>query len=211
MSTCVSEDCLDQFGEDRVEQPEIAARDEDEAEHDAGQGGEGLAVRPLDALKLGPDCDQELYDTRAVLVCLGVARRAGRAPRSPPRRGPASSSSASVLGLRPRSSVRCSSLVVRQCGSSSMTVSERPSSWAARRRRARDRSAAARGGVVAAAVGSPAPGVAAPGASAALAAASRRAGARPGAASPADGHGPRGLAPSAREDGGRQRVSLCGV
>ena len=68
------------FGEDRVQQPEVAAHDQDEAEHDAGERDEGLAVRPLDPLELGPDCDEELYDTRAVLVGLAPPRgRAGRA------------------------------------------------------------------------------------------------------------------------------------
>jgi hypothetical protein len=58
---------LDDAGEDRVQQAKVAARDEDETEHDSRQGGESLPVRPLDSLKLSPACDDELYDTRAVL------------------------------------------------------------------------------------------------------------------------------------------------
>jgi hypothetical protein len=58
---------LDQTGEDRVQQAQVAARDQDEAEHDAGQRGQRLSVGPLDPLELGPASDQELYETRAVL------------------------------------------------------------------------------------------------------------------------------------------------
>src|ERR1700742_2252625 len=75
-----SEKCVHDSGDDGVEQSEITARDEDEAEDDAGERGESLPVRPLDALQLGPDCDQELYDTRALSVGLAIlaAATAGR-------------------------------------------------------------------------------------------------------------------------------------
>src|SRR5215208_1057509 len=84
------ENCLNQLGEDRVQQAQVPARDQYEAEHHACESDQSLAVRPLDALELGPDCNQELYDTRALLVRLvrlapattpdGVARLTGPVP-----------------------------------------------------------------------------------------------------------------------------------
>ena len=64
-----------------VQQAQVAAGDQDEAEHHAGERDQGLAVRPLDPLELGPDCDQELYYARAVLVALGLVAAAPAADR----------------------------------------------------------------------------------------------------------------------------------
>src|SRR5215208_738124 len=75
------EDCLNQLGKDRVQQAQVPARNQNEAEHHAGESDQSLAVRPLDALELGPDCNQELYDTRAVLV-----RLVGGTPATTPDR-----------------------------------------------------------------------------------------------------------------------------
>src|SRR5215208_5030079 len=78
------EDCLNQLGKDRVQQAQVPARNQNEAEHHACESDQSLAVRPLDALELGPDCNQELYDTRAVLVRL-VALAPATAPYRVPR------------------------------------------------------------------------------------------------------------------------------
>src|SRR3982751_2256982 len=83
------EDCLNQLGEDRVQQAEVPARDEDEAEHHAGESDQGLAIRPLHALELGPDCDQELYYARAVPVRLGRLAPAPASDRVARLAGPA--------------------------------------------------------------------------------------------------------------------------
>src|SRR5436190_8436561 len=53
------EDQLDELGEDVVESAQVQARDDHEPEYDARECGDGLAIRPLDPLKLGPDVHQE--------------------------------------------------------------------------------------------------------------------------------------------------------
>src|SRR5215216_1625238 len=64
------DDLLDESGEDRVEQPEVAAGDQDEHQDDARHLRQLLAVGPLDALELGPDRDEECDQSIAVaLLC----------------------------------------------------------------------------------------------------------------------------------------------
>src|SRR5437763_14867643 len=53
------EDCLDQFGEDLVEDAEVDTRDHHEEDDDPGELGERPAIRPLDALELGPARPEE--------------------------------------------------------------------------------------------------------------------------------------------------------
>src|SRR5207248_2666986 len=85
------EDCLDQFGEDLVEDAEVDTGDDHEEDDDPGELGERPAIRPLDALKLGPACPEEPENLTA----------AG-APEIP-LRGPAlaSSSPSALAGSRP--------------------------------------------------------------------------------------------------------------
>src|SRR5215216_739708 len=65
------DDLLDQSREDRVEQPEVAAGDQDEHQDDARHLRQLLAVGPLDALQLGPDRDEERDQSIAMVLVRG--------------------------------------------------------------------------------------------------------------------------------------------
>src|SRR5687768_6269465 len=54
------ENVVDDAREDRVQQAQVAARDQNETQNDTGQRRDLLAVRPLNALELSPDVLEEL-------------------------------------------------------------------------------------------------------------------------------------------------------
>ena len=114
------EDGLDEPGEDRVEQAEVAARDHDEPSTTQVSVIRARPVGPLDAPELGPDGDQEVYEPRAAAACFAALRgdltaelssvgvrgtasgsivsgRCRRAPRRGPRGRCSSSASSSAV------------------------------------------------------------------------------------------------------------------
>ena len=63
----------------RVEQAEVATRDQDESQNDSRQCRDLLAVRPLNSLELGPDVLEELPDPSESALLLAGLRRVATA------------------------------------------------------------------------------------------------------------------------------------
>src|SRR6266849_6409855 len=67
-----SQDVLDEPVEDCVERAEVGRGDRDEEEGDRGCLDQRLAVRPLNALELGPTGDEEADDGAALALDLSL-------------------------------------------------------------------------------------------------------------------------------------------
>ena len=104
------EDLVDHARENRVQQPEVAAGDKNEPQNDSRQCGDLLAVRPLNALELGPDVLEEVPDLTESerSSAAAAALSSPRTPRGPVAVSGAISSTGSSLNA-PASSASSSS------------------------------------------------------------------------------------------------------